>query len=137
MEQYRSVNRPGIHFVVAFLMIPVLSLLASVTSSELAIAEGTTLVDEPMLAMEKDTDGILIAKDDKPEKKPPKEKCDGEPPVVCVGVDVQGVNELGCNSGKQCSLSTQNKPCGAMGAGTTCQTEVYPANSTTCRCRCK
>lgn len=136
METIRSVKRPGIH-VLAFLLIPVLSVLVSVTFSRLAFAE-ETLVDEPMLAMEKDTDGMLVAKDDKSGKKPPDKPCkDGDPPVICVGVDVQGVNELGCNSGKQCSLSTQNKPCGGAGAGTTCQTEVYPEGSTTCRCKCK
>jgi hypothetical protein len=70
---------------------------------------------------------------------PPSKPCSGGgDPVLCVGVAVNPAgNELGCNLGQQCSLSTQNKPCGAPGSGKTCQTEVYPVNSETCRCICK
>lgn len=75
---------------------------------------------------------------DKPDTDMKGKPCAGGDPVLCVGVPVNPAgNELGCTAGQQCSLSTQNKPCGAAGSGKTCQTEVYPANSETCRCICK
>lgn len=59
-------------------------------------------------------------------------------PVLCVGVAISPIpNQLGCRTGQQCSLLTQNKSCGDYGSGMTCKTEPIAAGSTQCRCICK
>jgi hypothetical protein len=62
----------------------------------------------------------------------------GDDPVLCVGVPISPIpNQLGCTTGQQCSLLTQNKTCGEALSGKKCTTQPIATGSTQCECICK